>query len=228
MKRAALALIFSLVATAAVAGDGNQAYLIQLSPEGTPNGNTLSIDQQGANDSLVRGIDDKLIGYWPALLLRLATGADPMLATQRGEGNQASLSLTGSGGELQLLQTTFLDATWAPGEAGGYNIAELTASGNALGGVIQIGELNQAKLSLGADAKGLIGQWGTELSATLNVAASGGSGAILQIGNNSNAEFNLLSDNSVTYVQIGDNLNSVDASVYSSIPGDIFIKQIAF
>lgn len=231
MQRASIALLISLFATAALAGDGNEAYLIQLSPQGSPEGNTVSIDQEAATGSLVRGIGSNLIGDLPYVVLTAVTGAitgaDPLLATQRGEGNEASIKLTGTGGELQLLQLNSPFAPWTPGQAGGGNVAELTATGNALGGVIQAGELNQATLTLGSGANGLITQLGSELSATLTVAP-GGSGQVAQLGQNSTVAVNVLSNNSVTYTQIGSNLTGIDASVYSTVPGSISITQTAF
>ena len=231
MQRVAIAFLISCAATAAMAGDGNQAYLIQLSPQGTMQGNTLSIDQEQADGSLVRGIGPNLIGELPYGVLTAVNaalnGTDPLLATQRGEGNRASVKMTGSGGELQLLQVNSPFAPWTPGEAGGYNVATLTATGNALGGVIQAGELNDATLSLGTGSTGLISQLGSQLSATLTVV-SGGSGTVTQIGRGSTVAVNVTSDNSVTYTQIGNGLRGEPASVYSSVPGSITITQTAF
>lgn len=229
MKRAPIALLFSFVATAAVAGEGNSAALLQLSPAGTTNGNTLSIDQSEANYSVLRGVGTELAGGLGATVLNVVAGTNPLLATQRGEGNAATIKMTGEGGELQLLQTNFSTATWLPDQAGGGNVASVTLTGDALAGVIQIGDSNLATLSLEDGARGLVAQWGTNLSATLEVA-SRGSGTVVQIGNNSSVgTVSVLSNNQVTYTQIGNNLQStVEASVYSTNQGSITITQTAF
>ena len=228
--RSSIAVLILLAATgAAVAGDNNEAYLIQLSPLGTIEGNTLSIDQEDASDSRVQGIGSQLIGEGPSWLFNAIIGTDPLLATQRGEGNQATVGMNGTGGQLQLLQTNFESSPWVPGEAGGYNNAILNSLGDSLGAVVQIGESNMAELSLDAGAQGLIAQWGTGLSATLNVA-SDGQGTIFQKGNGSSVgTVNVLSNNAVTWTQIGDGLTATSPGlIFSTSPGAITITQIAF
>ena len=230
MKRIPIALVISAAAVvSAVAGDNNGAFLIQVSPEGSYQGNTLSIDQSGASDSLVRGIGSQLIGTLPTLVLGAVAGSDPTFATQRGEANHATIKMTGNGGELQVLQRNFVVAPFLPTQAGGGNTASLTTTGDALGGLIQVGNGNTANMTLDNGATGLIAQWGTSLSATLDVA-SNGSGTVVQIGNNSSVgTVSVLSGNTVTYTQIGSNLApGVSPQIYSTVPGSITITQTAF
>lgn len=226
-----LVAAMSFVATTAHAGDGNQAYLLQKSPEGTLNGNTLTILQDEADDSLVRGIGPSLIGHLPSYILMQISGSDPLAAKQQGEGNSARLELRGSGGELQLLQSAAPWTPWVPGGAAGGNVAEIVASGNALGGIIQIGELNQAGMLLeGDDARGLITQLGSSLTAELEVGP-GASGTVIQLGRNSDAgTVQVETGTTLTYTQIGSNLrpNQALVQVFSTAPGNITITQTAF
>ena len=176
----------------------------------------------------MHGIDGKFADSDVLSLLGLA-GNDPLTATQRGEGNSATLKLVGTGGELQLFQSSLPGGVWAPGRAAGDNLATVTAADYALGGIVQIGELNRAGLTLGANARGLISQLGSRLDATLDVAP-GGNGTINQIGTNSTTgTITVGTGTTLTYTQIGDNLTpSSAASVYSTLPGNISITQTSW
>lgn len=231
MRRTGIALLalvtMGLAASSAAAGDNNEAYFIQLSPNGTLNGNTLEIYQEAASNSKVTGIGSNLVGQLPSFVLN-RIGANPLLASQRGEGNTATLTLEGNGGELQLLQSSNPVGAWVPGGAAGYNEATITSDGASLGGIIQVGEFNEATMSLD-DGRGLITQLGSKLTANLDVGADG-SGTVIQIGSNSTVgTVQVAAGTSVTYTQIGNGLtSSVPVSVYSSNPGNITITQMAW
>lgn len=211
-----------------LAGDNNDVFIRQLSPSGTLNGNTLSIDQSAANNSSVKGAGPGLFGGLPLYLLGTVADNDPLIATQRGEGNSAKLKLTGTGGELQLFQSSDPSAPWVAGGAMANNVAEMTSAGASLGGIIQIGALNEAMLTLD-NSQGLISQLGFGLTAALNVAPSG-KGTIVQVGSNSTTgTINVGIGTSLTYTQIGNNLTpSSAATVYSSNPGNIIITQTSW
>jgi hypothetical protein len=236
MGRAALlgALIALMSASLATAGGNNDAFIRQVSPAGSELGNTLSIDQSAATDSTVRGIGSELIGKVPFYVLGLLTANDPLAAQQRGESNEAALTITGAGGELQLYQSVGAGANWAPYGAVARNTAVLAAASGALGGVIQIGSENLASLTLGDDATGLISQFGSKLSATLDVGARG-QGTVVQQGYNSDAgTIAVASGTSVQFFQSGNNLKApelpegVSASVFSTAIGTIIIQQTAW
>lgn len=232
MRRTGFALLavmsLGLAAAPATAGDNNEASFVQLSPEGTLHGNTLTLYQDEASYSKVTGIDASLVGQLPQFVLDGIEGADPEQASQRGEGNIARLRLEGFGGEIQLLQSSNSDGGWVPGGAPGYNQATITSFGTSLGGVIQIGQYNEAELSLD-NGRGLITQLGSELSASLDVGP-GGSGAVVQIGNNSTVgKVEVAAGTTVTYTQLGDGLSPSSAvQVYSSSPGNVSITQMAW
>ena len=224
----AAALLAGLSLGSAVAGDNNTVALRQISPVGTTNGNTLSIDQSAALNSSLGGIGANLVGSIEGILAGQLGGNDPLTATQRGEGNAATLKLTGSGGQLQLFQSSSPSAPWVPGGAVGDNQATITAAGYSLGGVIQVGSLNQAALTLD-NSRGLVTQLGTELSATLDVKP-GGTGTVIQQGNRSTiGTLEVAAGTSVTYTQIGDGLTPTDViTVYSSNPQNMTITQTAW
>jgi hypothetical protein len=228
------------------AGDGNMIYIKQESPAGSTAGNSLTIDQSEADNSLVHGPSAELLGLLGAVSTS-QQGDDIVpfsgnlpgttFGTQRGEGNQATLSITGSGGgELQLLQDSSPNqAVLPPAGTTSGNQATITASGAALGGVIQLGESNTADLNLSGGvgtATGLISQRGNSLSANLSVG-SGGRGQIVQIGNNSDTGAVTVPPNaSLAYTQVGDNLAPVGPTavqiISSTNSGNISITQTGF
>jgi hypothetical protein len=227
------------------AGDGNMIYIKQESPAGSTAGNSLTIDQSKADNSLVHGPSAELLELLGAISttqqgddIVTFSGNLPgtTFGTQRGEGNQATLSIKGDGGELQLLQDSSpTQAVLPPAGTTSGNQATITASGAVLGGIIQLGESNTADLNLSGGvgpATGLISQNGSGLSANLAVG-SGGSGQIVQIGNNSDTGDVTVPPNvSLTYTQVGDNLAPVGASAVQVISttnsGNISITQTGF
>jgi len=227
----ALCLAVLLPAGLAVAGGNNEAFIRQVSPSGSALGNTLRIDQSLATDSTVRGIGGELIGKVPLYLLGTLTANDPLVAQQRGERNDAELTITGAGGELQLYQSVGAGASWTPYGADARNTAVLAAASGALGGVIQIGSDNFAALKLGDDATGLISQFGSDLSSTLDVG-SGGRGTVVQVGSNSTTGTVTVAPNtSLLYTQIGNGLvppPGAAASVFSTSLGTVIIQQTAW
>lgn len=223
--------LVAVMMTGAIAGDRNEVLVWQESPNGTVHGNMLSIDQSAASDSLVTGINANSVGLLPSLALQ-ASGVNPLLATQRGEGNAATLKLTGTGGEIQLLQASNPLMPWVVGGAGGNNTASVTAETNDLAAVIQVGSQNSAEMTLLGNSSGLISQLGNNLSAGLNVGA-GGTGRIIQIGNNSSTGLvDVVAGANVTVTQIGNNISPVSPTavqvVSTSNPGAISITQTAW
>lgn len=226
---AAGSIVLSLAMAGGVAaGDNNELYVIQKSPVGTLSGNTLEVDQSAASGSLVRGLNANLIGPFPAFLLSKA-GVDPQFALQRGENNAAKLTLTGAGGELQLLQSSNPLAIWAPGLATANNTATVTADTNALGGVAQIGTNNTATVDLGLSAQGLVVQLGSQLTTNLQVE-QGGTGQVIQIGTNNNTGLVTVPvGGNVTVELIGNNIAPAGQGgvqvLSTSNPGNITITQ---
>lgn len=215
-----------LLAAPAVAGNDNQLYVMQQSPEGTQHGNTLMADQSEATGSLIRGLNPNLIGGLASLVLQGA-GVNPEFALQRGEGNEAKLKLHGYGGELQLLQSN----NPLSFSAAAYNTANVVAAANAVGGVGQVGTGNTANMELGEDARGLITQLGSNLTADLEVG-KGGRGRIFQQGTGSSTGLVSVEPGAtVTFTQIGDNVAPINSGLQVLIatnPGNITITQKAW
>lgn len=209
-------LTSAMTCGAALAGDGNQLNLLQSSPSGSLNGNTLKVDQSGADYSVVGGLtSDSIGGLAAGTLSRL--NYDSTLATQLGEGNSATLNVEGYGARVQLLQASNPFASWAPGSAVGNNSAVINAGANTLGAVAQVGLSNTATLSLDDGADGIITQLGSDLYSDLNVEA-GASGTVLQIGDNSSTgTVTVAPGTQLTYTQIGSNIAPVDATGLSII-----------
>ena len=225
-------LLMSTCFSTVFAGSYNNALVLQQSPAGAYLGNTLSIDQSDVVGSEIHGVGlttipgavggetlRDLVNLADVPLAALQTydpegriaDIDSAVLQQVGEGNSAELTLTGSGGTLELYQY----ATEA-GPSGG-NTATLTANNAALGGVVQVGANNTADLTLlGTGATGLIAQFGSELTSNLNVG-TGGSGTITQIGTNSTANATVAAGNSLNYTQVGDGLSTAtEVSVFST------------
>lgn len=220
-----------LGSTAVWAGDENQIWLRQTSPVGSLNGNDLSADQGGANSSSISGVGRNLISPLAAGQLRLI-GYDPNFALQRGEGNSATLTITGTGGELQLLQSSNPLMPFVPGISVGNNTAVATATSGDLGAIVQIGAANTAALSLDGNANGLITQLGSGLNTDLDVGL-GGTGVVTQIGRNSNTgTLTVAPGTTLNYTQIGNNIAPMGMQsvqiVNATNPGSISITQTAW
>lgn len=233
-----LAFGLTIVGTPSYAGDNNLIHVKQESFGG--GGNSMMIDQSLANDSLVVGPSEALLEAIRSNQLQTDPNASQLrgfpagesnpAALQRGDENTATLTMTGDGGVLQLLQDNSPGQPAAAGTGG--NTATITATGaGTLGAVIQLGNLNNAALNLNGDsATGLIEQTGGGLTAELTVQP-GGSGQIIQNGTNSDAQLAVQSGSSATYTQNGNNLRSVGtagATVFSTNPGTISITQTGF
>ncbi|MFI0848848.1 hypothetical protein [Mesorhizobium sp. IMUNJ 23232] len=211
------------------AGDNNVLKIIQTSPPGALAGNSLSSDQSLANNSLVAGptqqmIEDALDGTLAVGDLYRMDQATAPSAVQSGQRNTATLTIEGNGGQLLLLQDNS-----AGGTSG--NSAQLSAFGaDSLGAVLQIGDGNDASLTVGAGATGLIVQNGSGNANSLTVG-SGGSGEIIQNGNGNTFPTSVAANTSVTITQNGNNLSPAGVTgmqVFSTAPGTVAITQTSF
>ena len=110
-------------------------------------GNTLTIDQSLTTGGLAAGVDaglldairnGDLIGIPGAVDITSANILSPPFATQRGEGNHATLTLPGYGGEVHLFPDHGIKRTpLIPGGKSSGNIATINAYGDVLGAVAQ-------------------------------------------------------------------------------------------
>ena len=230
---AAAALGVFAAATDSQAGDGNVIHIKQESPAGSLVGNSLSIDQSKADDSLVAGPSVPALLPYLGLSLDSAASGSLRPALQRGEGNVATVTMTGpdgnegAGGTLLLLQDTSRGGTLQLPNSGTSNEAIVRMQGAALGAVIQMGTGNTANLELD-NSRGLIGQFGTRLTANLNVA-EGGNGQIVQVGSGSTATLTVPEGASATYVQAGNGLATTGVQIITATnPGMITINQTAW
>lgn len=227
--KAFLTGIFLFGALPAFAGDNNVLKIIQTSPPGALAGNSLLSDQSRAIGSLVAGPTQQMIEE--ARVGTLDVGdlyrADPMTgpsALQTGQGNTATLTIDGNAGQLLLLQDN---------SAGGMlgNSAQLSAFGaDSLGAVLQIGDGNDALLTVGDGARGLIVQNGSGNANALTVGSSG-SGEIIQNGNGNTFSTTVAANTSVTITQNGNNLSPAGVTgmqVFSTAPGTVAITQTSF
>lgn len=179
--------LFLAMAGTASAGNGNELYLLQERTFGTE-GNTLSVDQSLANNSIIRGLNS----------------SQP--ATQKGDGNRAVLTIKGNGGRVSLLQNNSV-------LQGAGNSAVVNLSGNALATVSQIGAGNTADLTVaGKFAQGSILQTGKSNNANLKVSGDGAKGLVAQVGNNNNTGLEVTGKGTtVSYTLIGSNVTNVPA-----------------
>lgn len=235
---AATAAAIVAIATPSLAGSNNIVNIRQENISGQP-GNTLSIDQSQADNSAVIGLTESQIGFTSTLsretvleneqLLSIFPAmpapADPA-ALQLGANNSATVVITGDGSVARLQQG-------ADGAPSSNNTAEIEIVGIGSSGTVVQGGLggNEATLEISADsAAGLIGQFGANLTATLNVAPNA-TGRILQKGTGSEAALDVQSNSTVTYTQIGDNLQPIgqgSVQFFSTNPGNITITQTGF
>lgn len=218
-------------ATSAFAGDGNVLRVIQTSPSGPGVGNSLFVDQSAASGSLLTGPTDDttskvLSQEFGHADLVSSRGNTALAATQTGSGNSATITMTGNGGELQLLQDN--DSSSTVTQAG--NRATVNLDGNALGAVIQIGDNNLAEVDLEAGARGLVAQTGIGNSGELKVG-EGGSAELVQNGNLNRYPVQVQPNTTVTVTQNGNGLQPVGVQgvqVFSTNPGTISITQTGF
>jgi hypothetical protein len=213
----------------ASAGENNVLKIIQTSPPGALEGNSLSSDQSLAADSLVAGptqqmVEDAVDGTLNVGDLYRQDQATAPSALQTGQGNTATLTIEGDGGQLLLLQDNSAGGTLG-------NSAQLSAFGaDSLGAVLQIGDGNEASLTVDDGATGLIVQNGSGNDNSLTVGA-GGSGEIIQNGNGNAFSTSVAANTSVTITQNGNNLSPVGVTgmqVFSTSPGTVSITQTGF
>jgi hypothetical protein len=218
-----------VLSTVATAGENNRLIVLQESPNGGVSGNALTVDQSAASNSLLIGpsvsMTSNLAGGTLAVGdLRPAVDSPDRPAVQRGDGNSATVVITGDGGQLQLLQ----DNSQAGTDIGNRASAHLAAG--ALGGILQAGDNNQASLDVGELGTGLIAQNGNDNQASL-IVNSGGTGQIIQNGNRNVQPLTVNSNTTVTVTQEGNGLQPVGPTgiqVFSTNPGVISIIQSAF
>lgn len=153
-----------LVTSAPAVADGNKIYLTQASPShGNHTGNTINVDQSGADFSLI-GLEH-----------------DP--ATQDGRGNSADILAQGHGSAILLRQQN---------NSVNGNIASLYTYGNVDAALRQAGEQNAATLRvMGPGMTGQILQDGNLNQGTLNAIGVRGAATLEQIGSNIDATLNV-------------------------------------
>ncbi|MDR5653207.1 hypothetical protein [Ruixingdingia sedimenti] len=198
------------LAPAAFAGDGNSLDLLQISSGAL--GNALYLDMEGARGARVAGD---------------AAGLLP--ASQIGSGNRADVTITGSGGQLALMQNNALSGL------GLGNSAEAVISGlYGTGSIQQIGDGNVAALNLASPdalnpASGSILQTGMANSGALTVRGAGASGLLVQVGSgNSNALTVEGAGTTASYTQIGNNAVNPQGATVVSNGGSVAITQYSF
>jgi hypothetical protein len=234
----ATAAMIATIATPSLAGSNNIVNVRQENISGQQ-GNRLSIDQSSADNSAVIGLtesqldftstlsrdgaleNDQLLTIFPAM----PTSASPA-ALQIGADNNATVVISGDGSVARLQQGT-------DGNPSSNNVAAIEIVGVGSSGTVVQGGLggNNATIQISADqAAGLIGQFGTNLTATLTVAPNA-TGRILQNGTGSEAALDVQSNSTVTYTQVGDNLQPIGQGTvqfFSTNPGNITITQTGF
>lgn len=198
----------------AFAGSGNTISIIQERTFGVE-GNTLVVDQTDADSSEVTGLNRTTLG----------NSLDSTSAIQRGNGNEASLTIEGQGGTIQLLQ----DNSSSQGEG---NTATVDVSNGGLARVGQVGSGNLATLSVsGALTEGNIFQNGTDNTAGLTVDGTNASGTITQNGDNITTNLAVTgAGTSVDYTANGQNVTNVPSGgvqVYTN-GATVTITQTAF
>lgn len=188
-KRTALCTAALLVgAGIAAAGDGNSADILQVQDSSLGDaGNSLSLDQTGASNSIVAGLSIPEEGDGNSISLDdISTGeeldspsgfdvfrlddpfesVDPYRpATQIGSGNSATITAIGDGADIGLYQN------------GIGNVATLTADGDsASASLFQSGDDNNGTVTVtGKDSRGFLAQIGDDNVTSLNVDTDGAS-----------------------------------------------------
>jgi hypothetical protein len=228
MIKAVTRLAFAFVICAstvvgAVAGDGNSAAVLQISPAGSTNGNVLVLDQSAATNSTLAGVP-----FGEALNpLSLIAETNQLPATQIGEGNHANVTLIGDGATARLLQSTTGGSGIAPLDG---NRATILANSAAAASVIQVGLGNEASLTLDPHATAVVSQIGnSNLVSDLSVGA-GGDATVAQTGNNNTTGAIIVPPGvMLNYTQTGSGLNPIGSTgvqvFYSTAPGGITITQ---
>lgn len=213
----------------AYAGDGNVLRLIQTSPSGAVEGNSILVDQTGADRSLVSGPSNDMLSLGSSLTLdgiTTARGDSLRAAVQRGDGNDATITMTGEGGEIQILQDSSSEGAGAVG-----NTAVVNALGAAtLGVVLQTGTENLATLDLADQSRGLIVQNGNSNTGGLTVE-EGGTGRLTQEGSLNNYVATVQAGTNADMTQTGNGQTTAGTqgiSVFSTNPGTISITQTGF
>lgn len=211
-------LVLAAFPILAWAGDNNRVDLIQSATGSI--GNTLSIDQSNADNSLVAG---------DPLGLQGAPGEAP--AQQIGDDNTAALTLTGDGTRVFLEQ----GQTGVP--ALGNEASAVIAGFAGLGVIQQLGADNFASLTVTSDSSdspsdGSILQEGNGNRGTLTVEGFNVSGTLRQIGNDNVNTLSVSGQNSsVEFTQQGSGLvnpgNVPGVSVFTNA-GSVTINQTNF
>ena len=232
---AALCALAPLVAVPALAGDGNQVYILQDSSSSGA-GNTLHVDQSAATDSKVGGfayvtpLDSTPLGEatgsnaYPRQLISGNSGLSDF-AVQSGGNNKADITVSGTGGIVALKQSNPL--------AGTQNDTTVNLTGdNSFAGVMQQGLGNTATLTVnGASAAGGILQNGNGNTGTVTVSSYGGSGLLVQNGSNNTNDLNVTaaSPSRVTYVVTGSNIaGTAPASIVTNAASVTITQTSAF
>lgn len=202
-----------VIAESAVAGSGNNAFVIQETPLGAAEGNSLRIDQSAASASTVAGVartsidpdeamntitlsptpeDTEFLDQTGTLISFDAAKA----ATQSGVGNSASI-VTGNDTSVGLFQSGS-DNSGAINAGSGQVLLYQEGTGNdgtlstqngaALASLFQEGDGNTGAVTVsGAATEGLLAQIGNNNSTSLEVDTSGASVSYTVNGNNTNA-----------------------------------------
>ncbi len=213
------------IAGPGVAGSGNNAFVIQETPLGAAEGNSLRIDQSAASDSTVAGV--------------ARTPIDPDDAT-----NTITLSPTPEDSEFLDHSGTLInfDPDEAAMQSGNGNSASIVTLSNSTVGLFQSGNNNSGAINAGAGqvllyqyGNGNEGTLSTQNSAALasllqdgdgntgavTVSGAGTEGLLAQIGNNNSTSLEVdTSGASVSFTVNGSNTSaSLPASVVSTAGG---------
>lgn len=205
---------FPIVASA---GDNNRVDLLQSATGSI--GNTLTIDQSNADNSLVAG---------DPLAIQGALGESP--AQQIGDDNTATLTLEGDG------TRAFLEQGQIGNPAFGNEVSAFIAGLAGLGMIQQLGADNFASLTVTSESStspsdGAIFQDGNRNRGTLTVEGINVSGTLRQVGDDNVNNLSVSGQNSsVEFTQEGTgivnsgNSGSPGVSVYTNA-GNVSITQ---
>ena len=236
---AAAAGMLILALSPAEAGDGNEIRIIQESGASGP-GNTLTVDQSGANNSLVTGLalrqDDladilnQLDPSQPFNLDSLVTLEGP--AIQTGGNNTAILTISedsgaaGTSGVRSSLDRRGVIGLYQENDGSGANVATVDVTNNALGSVFQSGGMNTATLSVTggpfneAQAQGAITQNGINNTANLSVTGVGARSALTLNGNDNDVSLNATGSTNINYTLNGNGVSNMDLGQFeTAVPG---------
>ena len=223
------AALCALSASGADAGDRNVLILLQ---EGSTN--SISVDQQGANDSQVGGVAyDSANNAFNRIDLSTNEAdalANPVL--QLGERNSADVTLTGEGGTVFLQQQG-----QTPNTDGFDNTANITVNSTAGGGnlaaVLQAGNNNAATIAINgslSEANVLQdgnGNLGTVQVGDSNLPLSNVRATLTQDGNGNNTELQVfgINNSEYSYTVIGDNTTTSVPAVIITNGASVTITQ---